>query len=1051
MKKDFPLFWKWIGNNELVVISPQNVHHWNVDENTANGTLTQIFSRTNEAPFNVSTIINYHMDQSRKSHIIVTLSKERNSADIRGFAQFYHEGKLEVIPAHAANFFQFTPINETESQVLLITAYHLSGTTGELSIRNLSKNHEERKYSFPLYSNEDFPVIVEQCEKLGIVYVISKFGGVYLFDIETGALLYRDRITTENIFCGVAYTDPSKRLYDGVITINKAGHVQSILTNPKELMSHGMRIGQTMVALRIAVRMNLHNASDLWWAHFDHLLKEKKKAGETLKLVFESPKGMLRTQRALDSFQEFGNGVLLQYYKILSQRNIELNEDELEKASSIPEISQLQLKRPLKNRSGETIGAHEQLMSAITKAQNNDQISQEFDEEIVTVAINNSLWDELISYSSSRANVIDQLIIEKLIENEQSDIISYGLKKPINKGEWIHSILEPVFGRKQYERAQSVAIYLLQVYSDLLQNIIDLYIAEEKRLIPIIENVLGTADPTRELYTELAILYSRHQAEQLQDYLEFNASKIDISILLACMAQNGLWNDLWTLSSQVSPDQIVTNIIRYNKDINTWNHECFALLLSQCESWDIVHEALRFYINTIPDRLNNLLSALSNAKIKPDLNQVRQDVESAGRDFSIMSVLDDTATLSHQFVRSNSGTLHMSHSIEDFPHSYMSPPVSSSFDFFGEEQQQQPSRSQKNSNEGQLISLELDDVPRKKFPPIPQHLQKKKEMLNINQISNNNTLNNEDAGFNSLIEMIDQADTNHSNKHKHPHLHPHQVKKENDGLFVHLHEPTDNRSLSSKTPPTSNELFNRDNVRRNRSADHLLLTLDDAETVQEPIQNSGHSKRNASEGRLLRLDDNDELLSKDEVPRTPTKKGPQSRLIQNDAARSPTRRPQNQLLPIDDTVENDDKQEKMSPEGRANHNFFSSGHDSPTLFISNDGDINITEYSNDRRASPPSPSSQLFFPELQPEDSSNEFAVIDSLLGITKQPKPQPHQAEPKQKALSSNGGSLIEFDHPTQNLLIHPHPGYESNPVRVAPQAPLTVADMLKVCFSTN
>lgn len=48
---------------------------------------------------------------------------------------------------------------------------------------------------FPPEAAGDFPVGLQVADKYGIIYVLTKFGYVHLFDLGTGALIYRNRIS----------------------------------------------------------------------------------------------------------------------------------------------------------------------------------------------------------------------------------------------------------------------------------------------------------------------------------------------------------------------------------------------------------------------------------------------------------------------------------------------------------------------------------------------------------------------------------------------------------------------------------------------------------------------------------------------------------------------------------------------------------------------------------------------------------------------------------------------------------------------------------------
>ena len=59
--------------------------------------------------------------------------------------------------------------------------------------------------------------------KNNIVYLITKYGYVHLYDIETGTLIYQNRISADTIFV-TAQHDAS----NGIIGVNRRGQVLSV-------------------------------------------------------------------------------------------------------------------------------------------------------------------------------------------------------------------------------------------------------------------------------------------------------------------------------------------------------------------------------------------------------------------------------------------------------------------------------------------------------------------------------------------------------------------------------------------------------------------------------------------------------------------------------------------------------------------------------------------------------------------------------------------------------------------------------------------------------
>ena len=57
-------------------------------------------------------------------------------------------------------------------------------------------------------------------QKYGVTYLITKFGYIHLYDLETGTCIYMNRISAETIFV-TAVHDAS----NGIIGVNRKGQV----------------------------------------------------------------------------------------------------------------------------------------------------------------------------------------------------------------------------------------------------------------------------------------------------------------------------------------------------------------------------------------------------------------------------------------------------------------------------------------------------------------------------------------------------------------------------------------------------------------------------------------------------------------------------------------------------------------------------------------------------------------------------------------------------------------------------------------------------------
>lgn len=69
---------------------------------------------------------------------------------------------------------------------------------------------------FPAEFADDFPVSLQISERFGLVYVVTKLGLLFVYDLETATAVYRNRISPDPIFlaCGSESTG-------GIMAINR--------------------------------------------------------------------------------------------------------------------------------------------------------------------------------------------------------------------------------------------------------------------------------------------------------------------------------------------------------------------------------------------------------------------------------------------------------------------------------------------------------------------------------------------------------------------------------------------------------------------------------------------------------------------------------------------------------------------------------------------------------------------------------------------------------------------------------------------------------------
>jgi clathrin heavy chain len=127
----------------------------------------------------------------------------------------------------------------------------------------------------PPDATNDFPVAMNVSKKYDMIYIISKMGYLYLFDIFSGKPIYRARITQDTVFVSAEHTSSG-----GLLGITRRGQVLHVGINEQCLVPYIVgQLRDQELAIQIASRLNLSGADDLYVAQFQNLVAAGDVAG----------------------------------------------------------------------------------------------------------------------------------------------------------------------------------------------------------------------------------------------------------------------------------------------------------------------------------------------------------------------------------------------------------------------------------------------------------------------------------------------------------------------------------------------------------------------------------------------------------------------------------------------------------------------------------------------------------------------------------------------------------------------------------------------------
>lgn len=316
------IFWKWISLNTIGLVTDSAVYHWSMEGESLP---QKMFDR--HSSLQGTQIINYRTDPKQNWLLLVAISAQQNR--VVGAMQLYSvERKVsQPIEGHAGTFAQIKLEGNPEpSNLLCFAVRNLQGgklhivEVGGVPTGNQPFAKKGMDVFFPPEAQTDFPVAMQASTKYDVVYLITKYGYIHLYDLESGQCIYMNRISSDTIFVTAPH-EPT----GGILGVNRKGQVLSVTIDEDTIVSYIVNnLSNQELALRVAFRNNLSGAEDLFIRKFNNLFQNAQYT-DAAKVAAQAPKGILRTPQTIQRFQQVAaqpgqTSPLLQYFGILLDR-----------------------------------------------------------------------------------------------------------------------------------------------------------------------------------------------------------------------------------------------------------------------------------------------------------------------------------------------------------------------------------------------------------------------------------------------------------------------------------------------------------------------------------------------------------------------------------------------------------------------------------------------------------------------------------------------------------------------------------------------------------
>ncbi|KAH7027594.1 uncharacterized protein B0I36DRAFT_364776 [Microdochium trichocladiopsis] len=325
------VFWKWISESTLGLVTDTSVFHWDIFD-ASQAAPVEVFKRN--ANLAGCQIINYRTNSDGKWMSVVGISQQQGR--VVGSLQLYSKdrGISQAIEGHAATFGTLR-LEGAPADTKVFSFAVRTATGAKLHIVEIDHPEANPVFAkkavdiyFPPEATNDFPVAMQVSQKYGVIYMVTKYGFIHLYDLETGSTIFMNRISSETIFTTCSDTDSA-----GIVGINRKGQVLFVTVDESNMINYLLQNpANTEIAVKMASRAGLPGADQLYQRQFEQMFNSGDYENAA-KIAANSPRGFLRTTDTINKFKSLPQqpgkmSFILQYFGMLLDKTTPLNKTE---------------------------------------------------------------------------------------------------------------------------------------------------------------------------------------------------------------------------------------------------------------------------------------------------------------------------------------------------------------------------------------------------------------------------------------------------------------------------------------------------------------------------------------------------------------------------------------------------------------------------------------------------------------------------------------------------------------------------------------------------
>jgi len=318
------VFWKWLDAKTIAIVTETEVYHWSMDGDQKP---SKIFDRASHS--SPVQIINYRASADMKWLILGGIS-QNGSGGIAGVLQVYSvdmKASQPTMDAPTACFAHVT-VDGRSAPSNLFCFVKQGGEGPRLNIIEVgvSKDKAFTQSAAMRFQANDFPVGMLPDNKHGILFIVTKLGFLFMYEIQSGKCIFGQQAASATMFAQIEDTQSEQ---GGIVTVDQNGRVGHFYLDKENVVSYICNtLNDKGLGINFARRNNLPGAGGFFQQQFQSLMSGGRHQ-EAMELAANSPQGILRTVETINALKALPGGQAGQYFQILLNRSdLKLNKIE---------------------------------------------------------------------------------------------------------------------------------------------------------------------------------------------------------------------------------------------------------------------------------------------------------------------------------------------------------------------------------------------------------------------------------------------------------------------------------------------------------------------------------------------------------------------------------------------------------------------------------------------------------------------------------------------------------------------------------------------------